>query len=359
MSADPQDPRWGGQVPWFLRHANFVFAGSFETFFARVQQRLVRLCLYNEFRIPNLQWFGTRLETESSQRFRFKPTEVLNAAIERYFDSNEMVREARTRMWNDPEEKAAIAFREKLNSALRRAAAGIAIPLPVTLKLKALKDAKEPHDLLAQVEASAAATREARTTVHVRALTRERIATLEVFLQILPKKEKEDQEALQLLLRDLHRAMAESSVNLKIDEREMLIVPLEEQLLQQEVVDKLLPRLAERFPNHAAELVKAYHDLLQGVDGNKVFGNAFKALEATARELTKDGGLLLSEKKHLAKYFPKLHPTIHGTILKLAGHRGDEGGHGGKGPDSHEMRYLLFTICNVALLFLEYPDYAS
>jgi len=92
------------------------------------------------------------------------------------------------------------------------------------------------------------------------------------------------------------------------------------------------------------------------VDSNTIFGNAFKALEEVARQMTGDQNLVLSEEKELRKYFPVLHSTIYATIIKLAAHRGDKAGHGRQGPLPHEMRYLLFSICNVALLFLDYPS---
>ena len=143
---------------------------------------------------------------------------------------------------------------------------------------------------------------------------------------------------------------------LDIAETDGRIIPLEEALLQKEVIDRLLPRLANRFPQQEKDLVKAYHDLIQGIDANTIFGNAFKALEEVARQMTGNQTLLLSEEKDLRKYFPLLHSTIYTTIIKLAAHRGDKAGHGRQGPPPHEMRYLLFSICNVALLFLDYPS---
>jgi hypothetical protein len=133
-------------------------------------------------------------------------------------------------------------------------------------------------------------------------------------------------------------------------------MPLEEPLLQKEVVDKLLPRLEAKYPERAADLMKACHDLLKGVDTNTVFGNAFKAVEELARQLSGEPKLELNDRTTLDKYFPELHGTIRETILKLAAHRGDKGAHGRKGPDGHEIRYLLFSICNLALLLLEHKE---
>ena len=98
---------------------------------------------------------------------------------------------------------------------------------------------------------------------------------------------------------------------------------------------------------------------MKGVDTNTVFGNAYKALEELAREISGQKNLELSDRASLEKHFPKLHPTIRETIIKLAAHRGDEGAHGRKGPDEYEIRYLLFCICNVALVLLEYKEHCG
>jgi hypothetical protein len=100
---------------------------------------------------------------------------------------------------------------------------------------------------------------------------------------------------------------------------------------------------------------KAYHDLVQGVDTDMIFVNAVKALEEVARKVSQKPKLTLEDTNGLKAAFPNLHPTIYTTITKLAAHRGDKAGHGREGPPVHEMRYLLFSICNVALLFVDYP----
>jgi hypothetical protein len=90
-----------------------------------------------------------------------------------------------------------------------------------------------------------------------------------------------------------------------------------------------------------------------------VFGNAFKALEQLARDITKVDSLELSKPQLLERHFSKLHGTIRDTIVKLAGHRGDEAAHGREGPDEYEIRYLLLSICNVALVLLEYNEHCG
>lgn len=157
------------------------------------------------------------------------------------------------------------------------------------------------------------------------------------------------------LIRDIRRAFAEAKLPLDIKGSPSLIVPLDETLLQREVIDRLLPMLSAQFPQQANDLTQAYHDLLQGVDENTVFGNAFKALEEIARQISGNQSLTLSDDKDINKAFPLLHSTTHTTIMKLAAHRGDKGAHGRQGPPLHEMRYLLFSICNIALLFIDYP----
>jgi len=65
---------------------------------------------------------------------------------------------------------------------------------------------------------------------------------------------------------------------------------------------------------------------------------------------------MLSEYRQVQKAFPGLHPTTIKSVVNLAAHRGDEGGHGGKAPPISQMRYLLLQVCNVALLLLETHD---
>ena len=354
QSADPQDPRWGGYLPWFIRYGEAnAPRGDFDLFFERVAQRLDRTLLFNDCGIDNPLKFAARLETETLQRFKNLPDTAVNNALKHHFMPETLHTLADVRSQIDPEELAVRNSKKKLEEEIRKAVGGA----PGEGELAAaLRERLEGFPGgIAELKEKAFATKKARVQRHYERIIAERLTTLETFLQILPQPSS----GIPLLVRDLRRAMAESGIPLNIDDKQLLIVPLEEPLLQREVLDHLLPRLSSRFPDRATELVKAYHDLLQGVDGNTVFGNAFKTLEAIAQDLTKDKNVALYKMDSLTKYFPKLHPTIHGTIIKLAGHRGDEGGHGRNSPDPYEMRYLLFTICNIALLLLEYPDYAS
>jgi hypothetical protein len=188
--------------------------------------------------------------------------------------------------------------------------------------------------------------------LHYHHIVRERISVLEALLRIMPPDKP---ETTSQLIRDIKRFFAEAGIMLDIKGNPPLIVPMEEPLLQKETIDKLLPRLESQFPERAQELVRVYHKLLEGKDLDGVFIEAFKTLEEIARTLTKYKSFKFNSSKDLKKYFPDLHSTIHETIIRLAGHRGDEGAHGRSAPDPHEIRYLLFSICNVALLLLDYP----
>jgi hypothetical protein len=129
---------------------------------------------------------------------------------------------------------------------------------------------------------------------------------------------------------------------------------LDEPLLQAGVIDNLLPRLAQRHPEGAKELIECYHRVVGGSSLDSVFGEAFKTLEEIARKETGNPSFIFDE-RNIAKHFPKVYPAIQATLVKLAAQRGDEGAHGRRSPDPHEIRYLLFAVCNIALLIIDYP----
>ena len=106
-------------------------------------------------------------------------------------------------------------------------------------------------------------------------------------------------------LRDiLRRYLAEAQIMLDIAEKDGRIVPIEEPLLQKEVIDRLLPRLANRFPQQEKDLVKAYHDLVQGVDTDAIFILAVKALEEIARKVSGKSKMTLDDLKIIKQPFP-------------------------------------------------------
>lgn len=188
------------------------------------------------------------------------------------------------------------------------------------------------------------------TANHVSAyIFNDRLGVLEAILRIVP-----DSTSFPKLICDIRRSFAEAGLMLDIRGTPPLITPLEESLLQKEVVDNLLPRLYDKFPERAEELISCYHRVRTGEGLDSIFSEAFKTLEEIARSITGERKFEF-KRDHLTKQFPLLHPTIYGTMERLRDHRGAEAAHGKTAPDLHEIRYLLFSICNVALLLLDYP----
>lgn len=326
--APAHDDRWGDNVPWSLRYNVLVDKGNFEGFMRLLAIRLHRLLEHNEANIPNISHFLSRLISESFERFHHISGETYGNWVYKYFDPETIAGKIAERLANDPEEKEVRKH-------------------DITSDRKAFTKAIATRD----------STRPNRVRAHRRDLIVERLEVLQCLFVLLQHDKKND--ALKLLIRDVRRSAAESNILLNIKGDPPTLVPIEEPLLQTEVLDRLLPRLEATYPERAADLIKAYHDLVKGVDTNTVFGNAFKALEELAREISGVSKLELSERPALEKSFPQLHGTIRDTIIKLTAHRGDEGAHGRKGPDEYEIRYLLFCICNVALVLLEYKEHCG
>lgn len=337
---DPNDKRWEGYIPWFLRHKDFTGSGNFLLFFARLSNRAFQLLLYNELSIPNLMHFGSLLESKSLQRYRyvFKPNESVAHSVRDYFDPKTIRVNAESSFVNDPlEVKHRKLIEQSLVSKIYR---GGANPDEHQKAQEAIEKAISMYQ----------ESRPRREEMYYRPLFIDRLGVLEVMLRILPK---ESGLWFTDFLQDIRMYFAESRVMLDVNKENCEIELLEEPLLQNEVLDNLLPRLKSRFPGRADELVRAYHDMLRGKDFGEIFIGAFKTLEEIGRSLTGDRNCDLSSPKDLSKYFPNMHPTIHKTIMMLAAHRGDEGGHGRSAPEPYEMRYLLFSICNIALLMLD------
>ena len=333
-----QDDRWGGYIPWFLRHPDFAILGQFDIFFDRVAHRLKQVVNRGEAGIFSVADLGDIIESDSHQCFRFSSLGTLTAQIETFFAPTQIETETENLTQHDP---LVIEAVNNYNTFIRRAALNVAIP--------------DLEKLMASPKCQAALTQ----LNEIRSLRREfyriklvsgRLTVLEIVLRLVKATPAFSQ------LRDiLRKYLAEAQIMLDIAETDGRIVPMEEALLQKEVIDRLLPRLANRFPQQEKDLVRAYHDLVQGVDTDKIFVLAVKALEEIARRVSGMPKLTLDDQKDLKVAFPDLHPTIYTTIIKLTAHRGDKGAHGRQGPPPHEMRYLLFSICNVALLFLDYP----
>jgi hypothetical protein len=332
-----QDDRWDGYVPWFLRHPDFAILGQFDVFFDRVAHRVEQFFLYGEGGSVNLGHVGAFIESESHQCFRFDTNQALAKQIQSYFSPAQMAKDEDISIEKDlqviQKQMALSASKRTQNEDLSRLLKGKNDP--------AVKHAQEELEVI----------RSAQRQNHRSALVLARLTVLESVL-----RHAQTAPMFRHLRTDLRRYLAEAQIMLDIREKPAMIVPMEETIFQKEVIDRLLPRLASRFPQQEKDLVKAYHDLVQGVDTDAIFILAVKALEEIARKVSGKSKLTLDDLKIIKAAFPDLHPTIHTTILKLAHHRGDKAGHGRQGPPLHEMRYLLFSICNVALLFLDYPS---
>lgn len=79
------DDRWGGYVPWFLRHSDFTILGHFDLFFDRVAHRLKQV--FNKGEAGNFSYadLGDAIESDSHQCFRFNSLGTLAAQIESFF----------------------------------------------------------------------------------------------------------------------------------------------------------------------------------------------------------------------------------------------------------------------------------
>ena len=335
---DSYDSQWGSYIPWFLRSSDFTTIGNFLLFFERLSQRLDRLFTYNEPGISNLLHFGDLLETKSFQHFRFDRTKPLNTQIKVYFSPDALRREHSEKINQDQDVKNAIKKRLEMKHTFK----GIVFS-------GGKKDLQEVQQIVKNAELQIETVKKSKIDFYYVPLFNQRISVLEVLLRILPQS-----NWVNDLLVDIRRFFTESEISLEIKGVPPLIVPMEEPLLQREVLDNLLPRLSKKFPERAKELIDCYHRVKTGKDLDSIFSEAFKSLEEITRSITGNNKFVF-DKANLKKYFPLLHSTIHETIIKLAGHRGDKAGHGKASPYLHEIRYLLFSVCNIALLLLKYP----
>lgn len=362
---DQTDKRWGGYIHWFFRYGDYSGVGNFLRFFERASHRIYQLLIYNESGIHNLLHFESVLESKSHQVYRSikngHGASNVASRVSDYFAPSTIKNEMQLLLYKDPEE---IKFRElsetvnKIGSTELKMMAsfpsemGTLLPpgmVPVKKATPAI-DAKWIRQEYKRMAKQMDLTAEERHGKYYRPLFIQRLGVLEVLIRILqPSKGT----AFEDFIKDLRAYLVEADIMLDIDADTCLINPIEENLLQKEVIDTLMPRLVSRFPERAKELTSAYHDILGGKDFGDIFIGAFKTLEEIARGITNDSKFEFNE-KNLLKYFPKIHKTIHTTIIKLDAHRGDKAGHGKASPEPHEMRYLLFSICNIALLLLDY-----
>lgn len=298
---NPSDPRWGGRIPRQLRFPEINIPGDIRGFFQHVSRRLDHFATFNEGHLPNVSYLGAKLEAASFGLFRVSTRGNPAKEIGEYFSP-------------------------------------VSLPEP--------RPPAFPGGLIAM---AVDATRRADEQRAEQKFTAERLSVLESLLSIIPRE-----AGLLQLIDDIRGSFAYFEIPLDIMGDPPLIVPVEEPLLQQAVLERLFPTISVNWPAQAQELIRAYRRLISGDSPNSIFGDAFKALEEIARGLTSNPSFVF-DKKHLARHFPDLHPTIHARIGKLAAHRGDKGSHGATGPQPHEIRYLLLEICNTALLLVGCP----
>lgn len=96
-----QDDRWGGYVPWFLRHPDFAILGHFDLFFDRVAHRIKQVVNRHETGISNITDLGATIEGDSHRCIRFSG-EALAAQIESYFEPARIASEADELTTRDP-----------------------------------------------------------------------------------------------------------------------------------------------------------------------------------------------------------------------------------------------------------------
>ncbi len=287
--------------------------------------------MYNEANIINPDHFGAAIESDSLQRFPHRAGYALGPQLFEHFSSATIRKEAEARTDADPEE--------------RRTADALTTHIFGGGSSAEVIEAKQRGQQ----------TRAARLERHYEELIRERLTVLETIVMSIHRMGDAAASPLEALVRDLRRAFAETRVSLDIRGNPPMLIPLDESLLQQEVIDPLLARLHAHWPDRARELVSVYHDVLESRNLDEVFSSAFKTLEEIARALTADKQFDFSSEQ-LKRHYPLLHPTITQTIIKLRAHRGDAAAHGRQGPNPREIRYLLFQVCNVALLLLDYEE---
>lgn len=336
----PADPRWDDRIPWNLRNPQVSIAGDVRALLHAIGQRLNQFLLFNESAHPNLPYFGTCLSSETLGHFHyhFSLSKHLPSEVQGYFDPEAIAGQADGDCYSDSDETTA----RELDGRRKRAKAGMRTDnVPSTVEVQT-------------AELRAASTKAQRLKGHWDKRVAQRLATLEaIFYTVIRTGGNAD--AVSVLAADIRRFCAAYHVPLDIRGEPPRIIPMEERLLQESVIDPLLSRLEAQWPQRAKELVTAYHDMLAGKPRDEVFGDAFKSLEEIARSLTGNNTFEFSA-GDLQRHFPEIHATIRATMVKLREHRGDEAAHGRGAPDAYEIRYLLFQVCNIALLLLDYNN---
>jgi hypothetical protein len=233
-----RDERWGDYVPWFLRHSAVLHCDDFLKFFSRASQRLERMFTFNEAGHLNLDHLGSRIETDSLQRYQHRLGIALGGQLKYYFDSGTIYNIAAARAQADPDDRRLTELVEKHQNASRFTSAMYG----------------PESDELVQARQIADRTRSARVSHHLSRIIPERLGVLEVVLVVLAGMEGAGL-ALQALTRDLRRALAEAHIPLDIRGTPPQVVALDERLLQEAVWT--CPVSVDSFPSSSMIFVFA------------------------------------------------------------------------------------------------------
>ena len=191
-----QDDRWGGYVPWFLRHPDFAVLGHFDLFFDRVAPRIKQVVNRNEAGSSNIADLGETIAINSDQCFRFNSDKALAAQIESYFVPTQIASEADELTNRDPfvveVTNCYAALLEQL--AQKKEYTGIPGPSSPSSPLSRLGNISSPLLKMAQIRASPEAraasakrdkTRSAQREVHYKKLVLKRLTVLESVLRLV------------------------------------------------------------------------------------------------------------------------------------------------------------------------------
>jgi hypothetical protein len=115
QAADPDDPRWEGSVPLFLRNSGSLDANweKWDLFFSRVGHRLDQLVLYNEPKIQDRDHFGDQLASATHLLFSFDRHTPLHKQLDLYFRPKTMAQKINEYLEVDIEYKNARSLWEK------------------------------------------------------------------------------------------------------------------------------------------------------------------------------------------------------------------------------------------------------
>ena len=211
-------------------------------FFSRVAHRLKQLINTGgavNYGYPDL---GDVIESESHQCFRFNSDGTLAAQIESFFMPSRIWGEAYKLAEDDPLVKAAHVKYKAVPGSSRDPNFVFNVPEFEIHSPELLQTAEGYRNTLSS-----------QRGFHRARLVLQRLTVLESVVRLVKAT-----HAFPPLRENLRRYLAEAQIMLDIKETDGRIVPMEETLLQKEVIDRLLQRLSARFPRQEKDLVKAY-----------------------------------------------------------------------------------------------------